>query len=288
MPDDPQVAVAIRAAEETPALGYKLSRDGRQLIVSRTERRRTAYHEAGHAVVHALLAQRFAYVTIEPIPIHPETLEQIAYDGVGPVRFLMGRVCREGHFPEGEPPPEWVGREIITQLAGGIAERIYRRDGEASGELQDHLSVWALCSALLQRAAAQNGTDPQPPDEQAQAQLFDEFYQRAETLVRRHWTAIDAVAQRLIRDRTLKEHEVLRIQKHENFMDALIDVISVDQDLELLFHKAAAALGHGAETCPSETQDDHAAVRVVRQPPPKEIGDFMDALRRAAETPDGH
>jgi hypothetical protein len=110
---------------------------------------------------------------------------------------------------------------------------------------------------------------------------------RAASLVRRHWNAIDAVARRLIRDGTLKEHEVLRLQKHENFLDALTDVISLDKDLELLFHKAVAALSHGTVTRPSATQDDHAAVGVVRQPAPKESGDFMDALRRA-ETPNGH
>jgi hypothetical protein len=175
--------------------------------MSGSERRWTAYHEAGHAVIHALLGIRFLLVTIVPSG------------------HLLGRVEREQQpIWRGSPTTHaHVRRLILCLLAGGIAERLARRDGQASGLEQDRDSVVPLIAHLPgSRTLGQR------------VRRHIEMHLRAESLVRRHWNAIDEVAQRLIRDKTLKEQDVLRILRQETFADALAGVILSDKGLVLL------------------------------------------------------
>jgi ATP-dependent Zn protease len=170
----------------TQSKGVKLSRDGRRSIMNRSERRWTAYHEAGHAVLHALLGIRFRLVTIVPSG------------------HLLGRVERKRR-------PIWRGitragvrREILSLLAGGIAERLARRDGQTSGLAQDIDCVVPLIAYL-----------PGSRTSSGRCRRLIEMHRRAEGLVRRNWDVIDQVARRLIRDKTLSECQVLRILKDD-------------------------------------------------------------------------
>ena len=92
--------------KSTQSKGVRLSLDGSRFIMNRNERRWTAYHEAGHAVINALLGIRFRLVTIIPSG------------------ELLGRVERQ-QLPIGRRrwkriPRGYVRREIVSILAGGI------------------------------------------------------------------------------------------------------------------------------------------------------------------------
>ena len=134
-----------RAAVGPPAVssqckGVRLSRDGR-VIMNRTERRRTAYHEAGHAVIYAVLGIRFRLVTVIP-SVH-----------------LLGRIERRRPFGGWVRQPRiQIERLILGTLAGGIAERLSRRDGQASEAAEKRLRRRsALCPDLKPGACRPDG-----------------------------------------------------------------------------------------------------------------------------------
>jgi hypothetical protein len=245
--------------EPSQSKGVRLSRDGRRLIMNRSERRWTAYHEAGHAVIDAVLGIRFLRVTIVPW------------------KHMLGRVERRrrsiGLPHKARQPRVHVERAIVGTLAGGIAERLARRDGRASGLAEDYNEECVL-TRLLPGTRSRSGG----------ARRLDAMQLRAETFVQHHWNAIDQVALRLIRDRTLKECEVLTILRQEKLVDALAGMNSSDEGVEYLLHKAVAALGHVAGTCPGEVQDESASVSASQEPAPgQEIANFIDALLGATE-----
>ena len=172
--------------KSTQSKGVRLSLDGSRFIMNRNERRWTAYHEAGHAVINALLGIRFRLVTIIPSG------------------ELLGRVERQ-QLPIGRRrwkriPRGYVRREIVSALAGGIAEGLARRDGLASG-LRDDLEKLVSLIRLLPRSRTLSG----------RCRCHIEMHRRAEGLVRRNWDVIDEVARKLIRDKTLSEREVLKV-----------------------------------------------------------------------------
>jgi hypothetical protein len=180
------LAADTSRGESTQSKGVWLSRDGTRSIMNRSERRWTAYHEAGHAVTDALLGLRFRQVTIVPSG------------------HLLGRVERT-HVPMWRRSPRrffriYARRIIINLLAGGLAERLARRDGQASG-LKADLEIVVRLIALLPGTRSLNG----------RYRRHLEMHLQAEDLVRSNWHAIDVVARRLIRDKTLSERQVLRI-----------------------------------------------------------------------------
>ena len=129
--------------ESTQSKGVRLSLDGSRIIMNRNERRWTAYHEAGHAVINALLGIRFRLVTIVPSG------------------ELLGRVERQ-QLPIGRRrwkriPRGYVRREIVSILAGGITERFARRDGLASGLRDDLRRVVSLIRLLPSSRTSADG-----------------------------------------------------------------------------------------------------------------------------------
>jgi ATP-dependent Zn protease len=154
--------------------------------MNRSERRWTAYHEAGHAVIEALLVIRFRRVTIVPSG------------------HLLGHVERKQRPNWRRITRAYVRREIVSLLAGGIAERLARRDGQASGLAQDLDSVVPLIAYL-----------PGSRTFRGRYRCHIEMHRRAERLVRRNWDVIDQVATRLIRDKALSECQVPRILRDE-------------------------------------------------------------------------
>ena len=175
--------------------------------MNRTERRRTAYHEAGHAVINAVVGIRFRRVTIVP---------QVHLLGWVEQRRLPDIIWRN---------PVQIRRLILSCLSGGIAEKFARRDGQASGLAED-----------LDKAIMLVGQLPGCRTRQSRVRRFEEMHAGADVLVRRHWDAIGEVAERLVRDKTLSECQVLGICKETKWA-ALIEVISTKDGADFLLRR---------------------------------------------------
>lgn len=201
-------ARAAAARTSSQAQGVRLSRDGR-LIMNRTERRRTAYHEAGHAVVDAALGIRFRRVTIVPSGALLGTVERRR------LPICLWRV-RRVRFPR-----TYIERLILDCLSGGIAEKFARRDGQASGLSEDHKAIGLIRYLAGCRTIG------------GRVRRYNEMHRWAKALVRRHWNAIHEVAQMLIRDKTLSECQVLRAVKFAEF----IEMISSKEGSELVLRR---------------------------------------------------
>jgi hypothetical protein len=191
-----------RAAAGPPVVssqskGVRLGRDGR-VIMNRTERRRTAYHEAGHAVIYAALGIRFRLVTVIP-SVH-----------------LLGRIERRRPFGGRVRQPRiQIERFLLGTLAGGIAERLSRRDGQASGLEEDEQFVLGLLRSL-----------PGCRTMTGRVRRHIAMYVRAQRLVRRHWKVIDEVAEGLICDKTLTEGQVLReLRDADRFEELYLSIV---------------------------------------------------------------
>ncbi len=153
------------------AKGVRVGRNGR-FVMNRTELRRTAYHEAGHAVMCSLLGIRYELVSIVP------------YKG------LLGRVAMK-RSPIWRAPntrvPRWrIERQILNCFAGRIAERLARRDGLASGLSANS----SMAVALMKRF-------PECRTKVLAVRYTKRVLARAEVLVRRHWSEICDVAEML-------------------------------------------------------------------------------------------
>ena len=186
-------AAGANREEPSQSKGVRLSRDGR-IIMNRTEQRRTAYHEAGHAVINAVLGSRFRYVTIVPSG-----------------KYLGRVVVRDRHWRYRRLPRAQIERAILIRLAGGIAEQLVRCDGQASGVSEDVDVVRRLIRHL-----------PGCRTISGRVRRHIEMYRRADALVRRHWRIIDDVAEMLLRDKTLTESQVLAVAREEHELEAKI------------------------------------------------------------------
>ena len=156
--------------KSSQAKGVRIGRNGK-LVINRTELRRTSYHEAGHAVMCSLLGIRYEFVSIVP------------YKG------LLGRVSMKRspiwRAPNARVPRRRIERQILNCFAGGIAERMARRDGLASG------------LGRLEHGRGVNETLPRMPHERLAVRYTKRVLARAEVLVRRHWSEICDVAEML-------------------------------------------------------------------------------------------
>ena len=152
--------------------------------------RRTAYHEAGHAVMCSQLGIRYELVSIVP------------YKG------LLGRVAMKRspiwRAPNTRVPRRRIERQILNCFAGGIAERLARRDGLASGLSAD----WSMAVALMKRF-------PECRTKVLAVRYTKRVHARAEVLVRRHWSEICDVAEMLLEEKTVSEGAVLSLLREE-------------------------------------------------------------------------
>jgi ATP-dependent Zn protease len=123
------------------------------------ERVRTAYHEAGHAVVHDALG-----IEVESVSIHP--------DG-----HTLGRVqlVRGGDAID----------MVVALLAGRIAEESCPAGPLPTGDRGD----WRMIDSLL---------DSWVPDPIDQYRLWQKLDRRARELVAQEWSAIERVAELLL------------------------------------------------------------------------------------------
>lgn len=156
----------------------------------------TAYHEAGHAVVAAVLGGEVLQVTIEP-----DHLEDPTRDGDTQVRWHRRRYTAS----------QLVHCEILTVLAGPAAELIYSAEDLHFGTLQlGQLMQWQDDWQAAQQLVRILPT----PADQAQAYLTQARRQLALRLSDVScWQAIAEVADLLDAHGTLEGedvHEVVR------------------------------------------------------------------------------
>jgi hypothetical protein len=104
-----------------------------------------------------------------------------------------------------------------------------------------------------------------------------QLLQRADYLVRHNWSEIDAVARRLIREKTLSECQV----KQQIEVSTLADVISSHASLELALCKVVDLFDAIAEISPHGTEGE--CVSPLQPDVDKAMAEFLEELRRAAE-----
>jgi hypothetical protein len=146
-----------------------------------------AYHEAGHAVAGWVEGLKMEGASIEP---QGDSLGRVNYNDV---KFM-------------EEYPETLRRHLVSTFAGVEADKFYsgqpidpddpNTDADVPGS--DWSTLLLLTAALA-------------PDPESQVVLQEQAQERAERLLRENWHAVGAVAEALLRHRTLECTDLYQI-----------------------------------------------------------------------------
>lgn len=144
----------------------------------------TAFHEAGHAVVGAVLGVPIVKVTIEP-----------SARAHGHIQ-MAGRWIADVHGYR-VPSRDLAERYILKLLAGVTAQRkAYPRSVRSHHGRSDGASALAIAVLVM-------------PDSEPVVQAFVDYCQaRADQLVEEHWPSVTGVAQELIARKAIGRREV--------------------------------------------------------------------------------
>jgi hypothetical protein len=157
---------------------------------ARRELRRTAHHEAGHAVAYRAPRIRFEWVAVQPLP--PELEYLININGMG--SFELGRVY--GERMTVEIVEDCWHDFLIATLAGPAAQARFSRSSLFRPTFGDREKVDRLL-------AVSRAYDTQ--------RLEEDYRTLARLFVDEHWRQIEAVAETLIERRYLTQWDVRRI-----------------------------------------------------------------------------
>lgn len=146
-----------------------------------TEREGTAYHEAGHAVLHHHLNISFLHVTIVP-----KTDESLGHVYLGYHQFMVN-IGRRGFLRE-------TRRYVLGSMAGPLAEEEFTGSYNADGAGSDNATWHRIIGELY-------GWDRW---EYHEARLKRE----TRRLVQQHWGDIERIACLLLERETLTYEEV--------------------------------------------------------------------------------
>jgi hypothetical protein len=150
------------------------------------EVRRTAIHEAGHAVASYFLHVRMKHVTIVP-----------ERDSLGHVRHRRVQFGRHGIFDDSLRGTDRAERHIIVCFAGQIAQRKYAPH-----------SQWRIGGSMDQEQAMELFWHIASADEKARNLQLQLLWRRTELLIELHWKDVRSVAAALLKRKTLDATQV--------------------------------------------------------------------------------
>jgi hypothetical protein len=140
-----------------------------------------AIHEAGHAVAAFWLNVRIKHVTIVP-----------AEDSLGHVHRRAVQFGRDGLFDDSPRGVDRAERHIMVCFAGQIAQRKHAPR-----------SKWRVDGHADQEVAGALFTHIDHPDKKVRNLQISLLWRRTECLVDTHWKGIQAVADALLKHKTL-------------------------------------------------------------------------------------
>jgi cell division protease FtsH len=191
----------------------KFGRAGKSRVREKDENKLVAYHEAGHAVLQALLP--------DGDPLHKVTI--IPRGGMGGATFSLPEKDRMGYGLK------WVNSTLKVLCGGRIAEA--RAMGDmSSGASQDisqatqlartMVTEWGMSDKLgFLRYTGSDTREAYLPDkdysdrtadliDQEVRRIVDEAYAQAKRMLDDNWTKVQAVAEALLKHETLTAEEV--------------------------------------------------------------------------------
>jgi hypothetical protein len=168
------------------------------------ERSRTAYHEAGHAVIGLALKLPVAFATIKP---RASSAGHVSYapfhHGVGAV-YARGTYKQLADLSKVDAFGNSVTRpkldrhaDIVMSIAGGIAEAEHMKDGST---WREHVSSGDM--KCISYARGKLGERARP---------IEEYAAECSNLVKQHWSKIEAVAAKLLKEETLSGSDLYHI-----------------------------------------------------------------------------
>jgi hypothetical protein len=175
------------------------------------ERRDTAYHEAGHAVIGMAVGLPIAYACIEPDSLGARGRVGNARPAqpVGLVYKIVRKTTRRGKrtyeyrdlvdvadlsdvdafgnpYRKHELTPEQHHGEVIMCIAGGMVEAKHQGDG--CEQWRKHASSGDMSIARRHRSKLGD-----------KAKSWDQYEQDTAALINKHWPKVEAVAARLMK-----------------------------------------------------------------------------------------
>jgi cell division protease FtsH len=198
----------------------KFGRAKKSRVREKDENKLVAYHEAGHAVVQALIK--------DADPLHKVTI--IPRGDYGGATFSLPEKDRHGYGLK------WILATIRVICGGRIAEEKAMGD-ISSGASSDILQATSLAKAMIEewgmsprlgfvRYAGTDTRETFMPDKQFSEEtqrvideeikrLVDEAYRDSEQLLATNWEKVVAVAEALLKHETLTGDEVHRLMRGE-------------------------------------------------------------------------
>lgn len=191
----------------------KFGRAGKSRVREKDENKLVAYHEAGHAVLQALLP--------DGDPLHKVTI--IPRGGMGGATFSLPEKDRMGYGLK------WILATLKVMCGGRIAEARAMGDmsSGASGDISQATELartmvtdWGMSDKLgFLRYSGSDTRDSFVPDkaygdrtadliDQEVRRIVDEAYAEANTMLEQNWAKVEAVAEALLKHETLTAEEV--------------------------------------------------------------------------------
>jgi len=158
------------------------------MCAAERERHSTAQHEAGHAVMAAILGVGLTRVSIEP-----------ASGTQGQVTYAIPAWITKGHPPE-SAVRRWCEANIMSQMAGFIAEKHFLGRANHVGATADYAGTWEMANLISLS--------------QREAELYlDALFERTATLMKKRVLrrAVSRIAEALLLESNLTRRQVQRI-----------------------------------------------------------------------------
>ncbi|HVG95831.1 MAG TPA: AAA family ATPase [Chloroflexota bacterium] len=218
-------------AREAHEFGIKQPIRGMKL----EEKRRLAYHEAGHAFAMAMLSRETFRISKATILRQGGTLAMVAYK---PAEERVTQTREE------------LLADIQVSLASRAAEELFLNTqmNGFSGDLQHatwaaqaYLGIFGMGGSMYSYLGFGNSLTGMP-DKRRVEELLGDLYQRVKTLLSLHAETVHAIAQALIANGELIGDDVLRIVDEKERERQSQDVIGREDTRRLAFNEAGKAV----------------------------------------------